>query len=117
MKRALDALLILFFLVAPFAIRKKASPWLRYGAPDRYGIVTLIVMLVSRTITHTLEDMRYDVLVDAANSAITERGSLYHNLSEFRELIIYYLFAVYLIDVIILRKPPGDSGEEVQDGD
>lgn len=94
-KRAVDVGMVLFFLVAPLVLANSHNRWLRYLTPDRYSILTLVAMVLLRTLAHEL-----------ANRSTVPRGSINQNLSEFRELVIFYLSLVYLIEVVFRRSLP-----------
>jgi len=91
-KRVADAVLILFFGLMPLALRKNTHPFVRAVLPSPYCLLTLVVMLVMRSLAHGLQDAGFG-----------DPGSIEKNISEFRELNIYYLALVYMLD--IARRP------------
>ena len=94
-KAVLDSGMVVFFVLLPLVAIKVDHPLLRYITPDRYAILTMIAMLALRTIAHTLRDQGFGL-----------GGTINKNLSEFRELVIYYLFMVYLIELGFRRSWP-----------
>ena len=91
-KRIADAFLILFFGLMPLVLRKTTHPLIRSVLPSPYSVLTLVVMLVMRSLAHGLQDAGFG-----------DPGSIEKNISEFRELNIYYLAMIYLLDVA--RRP------------
>ena len=91
-KKLLDLCMALFFVVAPLALAKSGKPLLRYLTPDRYSVLTMIVMVLMSKLAHLLNDLGF-----------AETGSIHKNISEFRELTIYYIFLVYLCEVVLWR--------------
>ncbi|MEX0876100.1 MAG: hypothetical protein WD114_01460, partial [Phycisphaerales bacterium] len=83
--------MILLFGLAPFALWWVRRPWVRYFVPDRYFILLLGAALITRTVAHGLHDRGLGVGLEG-------------NLSEFRELIIYYMGLLYT--VYLARRSP-----------
>ncbi len=80
------------FVVAPLALRRSTHRWVRYLTPEPAMALTLLVAIITRTVVHSLKD----------------RGlgfGLEGNLSEFRELVMYYLGLMYTI--YLARREPG----------
>ena len=104
LKRLVDAMMILLFVIAPLAFAKSRRPLLRYLTPDRYAILTMAAMFTLSRLAHFLRD------VGAGTP-----GTISKNISEFRELTIYYIFLVYLADIVFYRRfapPPPDKPEQ-----
>lgn len=79
------------FVVAPLALRRTTHRWVRYLTPEPAMALTLVVAIITRTVVHRLND----------------RGlgfGLEGNLSEFRELVMYYLGLAYTI--YLARREP-----------
>lgn len=91
-KRVADILLVLCFGLLPLVLRKNANPLVRSVLPSPYCLLTLLVMLAMRSLAHGLQDL-----------GVGNPGSIEKNLSEFRELNIYYLAVIYMLD--IARRP------------
>ena len=80
-------MIVIVFGIAPFALAHSRHPLVRYFRPDPYMALMLIVAYVTRTIAH----------------ALNARGmghGLEGNLSEFRELIIYYMGLAYTLYLV-----------------
>lgn len=109
-------LFVLLPLIAPYINNR----YVRYAAPERYAILTCVMMLVMSKLIHQIGkldkflfkaihivnvfDKHYfnNSIFDGKEPAI-ELGSISSNLSEFRELNVYYLFMVYLIILVFYR--------------
>ena len=85
--------MMLLFVIFPLAFAESNRPLIRYITPDRFAIFTMVVMFLTRTLAHTLRDAGFG-----------SGGSISHNISEFRELTTYYLFTVYLVDLVFRRE-------------
>lgn len=92
MASATDAGLIICFLILPLALARSSRPLIRYLLPDRWSIVTLASMFLVVRLAQTLE-----------SAGFSSNLSLHKNLSEFQELVVYYLLAVYLFEVVFRR--------------
>ena len=99
-KQLVDICMVLFFVVMPFALAKTRKPLVRYLTPDRFSVLTIMCMLLVRTLAHELNDRGFGV-----------GGGIVKNISEFRELITYYLFTLYVFEIAIRRTPPGGGLE------
>ncbi len=119
-KKTVDTLIVLLFVLAPFIAPRFKNPWARYLAPDKYVVFTVLAMVILRFITHELGDWEEGV-VEAAQAAgqsiARERGSISSNLSEFRELNTYYLFALYLANLVFFRSFSATACEEAEPGE
>lgn len=105
-KGAANIVVAVFFVILPLAARRMKHPWIRYAAPDPAILMTVAVMLVMRMIVHTLGDWESGLIeaaMAAGETAPRERGTISLNLSEFRELNVYYLGLVYLGNLVFLR--------------
>lgn len=101
-KLAVDALMILLFLVAPFVFRGTAFKLTRLFTPDQYAAAGLLAMLVARAVVYALQE-----------GGFGQPGTLDRDLNEFREIMTYYLFAAYLFDVFEWRlRGRGHLGDE-----
>lgn len=77
-------LAVVVFGIAPFALSGSKNRWVRYFTPSPYMALLLVVAVMTRTIAHTL---------DARGLGYGLAG----NLSEFRELVLYYTGLAYTI--------------------
>ncbi len=82
----------LLFVVFPLAFAKSRSPALRYLAPDRWCILTMVAMVGCSRLAHALRDAGWDTQL-----------TVNKNISEFREVSIYYIFMVYLYTLVFHR--------------
>lgn len=108
-KGVAGAVMLLLFVVAPFLTGRIKNPWFHYLAPDRFTVITVVVMVVLRLVTHQLGnlDAQWAAMPLPDGGASTrEVGAMNNNLSEFRELTTYYLFLVYLAVVVFFRRAP-----------
>lgn len=99
MKRGLDLFMIGFFCIFPIVSWKSKSPMVRYFRPDPWFIVIIITMFVISHLAHMIN-----------NAGLVMDGALKNNMAEFREVNIYYIFLIYLIDFIFRRKYCLNSG-------
>ena len=117
-KTMVEVLMGALFVAAPFVLPRMKNAWLRYIAPDPYAVLTIAVMVILSAWTHHLgeaEEAALDAARAAGNTAF-ERGSINNNLSEFREISIYYLFLVYLIEIVFRRTSPAEKRIEADLG-
>jgi len=91
-KHAGDTGMTLLFIVFPLFFYRSRRPLLRYLIPDRFFIATMILMFLLSKFAHLLE-----------NSGMGNPGSLHGRISEFRELNIYYIFALYFFNLVFKR--------------
>ncbi|MFP6582249.1 MAG: hypothetical protein VCD00_06805 [Candidatus Hydrogenedentota bacterium] len=102
-KRVVDLGMFVLFVVLPFGFHKSRNRYLRYLAPDRYSVFTLLGSVLVSQFAHFLNDRGFG---DAANI-----GS---NISEFREYVTYWLFLLYIRELVFRRNlddPPAESIE------
>lgn len=107
-KRIVDVGMFVLFVVLPFGFHKSRNRYLRYLAPDRYSVLTLMGGVLVSKFAHLLNDRGYG---DAANI-----GS---NISEFREYVTYWLFLLYIRELVFhrdLNAPPVKTTEESTNG-
>jgi len=96
-KFIVDTALIVGFGVLPVLMRflprtlRRLRPW----TPSIYSILTLLVMVGAGGVAHRLED-----------AAGEHHGSLLHNISEFREISVYWLAYLYLHELRIRSQLP-----------
>jgi hypothetical protein len=103
-------LLIALFVVLPLAAPRVRNRWVRWAAPSRYAVLTVIAMLLTSQAVHTVGRSlrhRYRDEVRRGEAPQWELGSLVNNLSEFREFNAYYLYAVYVAVLVFRRRLPG----------
>lgn len=93
MKRIVDLGLIVGFVIVAWVARRIRNPWVRHLAPSRWFVLTLLVLLLTRTVAHELGELERHQAGPLGYVGAISRG----NLSEFRELLVYYLFMVYVL--------------------
>jgi hypothetical protein len=88
------------FVLAPLLLDDSRNPNIRLLVPSRWVIATVILMVLLSRLAHGLEDAGYSV-IDSTE------GNLHKNISEFRELNMYYLLLLYTMTLhkrIIVRQ-------------
>lgn len=93
MKLAVDVGTGVLFVVMPLAFVRSQKPLVRYVTPSLWYLLTVLVMVGTSKLAHGLNDAGFG-----------KGGTISQNISEFRELSIYYIFMVYLFDVAFLRS-------------
>lgn len=88
------------FVLAPLFLSSVRNRVIRILVPSRWMIATVVLIVLLSMLAHYLEDAGYSVIGEST-------GNLYKNVSEFRELNMYYLFLLYtaiLHERIIARQ-------------
>lgn len=99
MKNVGDLVTLLLFVVFPLlAWRRADQPLIRYFAPSRLAVLTVVIVFLLSRVAHLLEDV-----------GINAQGSLHGNISEFRELSTYYLWLLYFVELGYRRPRPWRS--------
>ena len=128
LKKANNIMIGGVFVLLPLLAMRFRNKWLQYAAPDRYAILTVIAIVLLRSLTHALgswEESQVGTLRDlmeafqtgqagdhaAALAAGREPGAISSNLSEFRELNFYYLLLVYCAGLVFCRRSPLEPEE------
>jgi len=76
------------FVLAPLFLSSVRNPTIRTLVPSRWMITTVVLIVLLSLLAHYLDD--------AGHSFIGGKpGNLHKNISEFRELNMYYLFLLY----------------------
>ncbi len=89
LKRIETACVIAFFVVFPFIPPNRLSAFWSRLQPTRWFVGTCIVMIICSKAAHLLHDLGF-----------AGKDPLNSNVSEFRELVLYYLFANYLFELV-----------------
>lgn len=105
-KRFVDFGMALLFVVMPLAFAKSPKPLMRYVTPDRFAVLTMIAMVCMSKFAHFLKDIGAGGL-----------GSITKNISEFRELSIYYIFLIYLACIVFFRIYAKEQPIPAKDGE
>jgi len=92
-KQSLDQGLIAFFVIFSLVTWKSTNRMIRYLRPDHWFILTMVAMLAVS---------RYSKALNKAGLGMD--GALRSNTAEFRELIVYYVFLVFLLTFIFRRR-------------
>ena len=92
LKQLVDGGSVIFFLLLPLA-RKKLPVKLQILIPDIHSVLPLLCGLLTSELAHGLEDAGWD-----------NNGSLINNISEFREIITYWVGLLYFWEVARRRK-------------
>lgn len=93
MKAVATVTLVSVFLVAPFLLGKSRYGVVRLFTPTRWAAASVLLIALLSRVAH---------LLDGAGLAQINGvpGNLQHNISEFRELNMYYLFLVYFTEIL-----------------
>jgi hypothetical protein len=92
MKTAATAILAVGFLMAPFVLRNSRFAIVRLFTPSRWAAATVLLIAVLSRIAHLLDNAGLSQIDGAP-------GNLEYNISEFRELNMYYLFLLYFAEL------------------
>lgn len=110
LKDLAKGILVLGFVAAPLVFRKSENTFIRLFTPSRWCIATVLLLVLLSRLAHFLEGAGLSV-IDG------QPGSLEHNISEFRELNMYYLGLLYFAELSDRLKkgrvPPRDGGSNV----
>jgi hypothetical protein len=93
-----DIGMIFLFIIFPLIFSRSRHSLIRYLTPDRLFIATMVLMLVISKFAHILGDC-----------GVGNHGTLHGAISEFREVIIYYIFAVYFFELVFRRNYSSQS--------
>jgi hypothetical protein len=105
MKLGLDMGMIVFFIIFPLATWKSTNRLIRYLRPDPWFILTMVFMLVLSRSSKALNRAGFGM-----------DGALRSNTAEFREVIVYYVFLIYILTFIFRRDYIGPSREGFREG-
>ena len=91
----------MLFLIGPVVLTNSRYQLARYLAPSRWLLLTAIGMILLSELAHFLNEQ----------DELQYQQILGKNVSEFRETTIYYIFLIYLWDIIFWRQlnPPEQS--------
>lgn len=99
-KKLSDLVLALYFFIFPLAVRSGAPAWLRYVAPSRLIVLTVLAMVATSKFAHFLND-----------SGVLGDHHMSRSMSEFREPYVYYVGLLYIWELTYRRRWPGWKGE------
>jgi hypothetical protein len=83
-----NILVLAGFVVAPLALGDSRNRTVRLLVPSKWVIATVALTIAIARLAHVLDDAGFGIIND-------QQGNLHLNISEFRELLVYYLFLVY----------------------
>ena len=95
-KSVANLILLLFFVILPLAVRERSPAWLRFIAPPRLLIVTVMLSVAVSRYAHYLDNTNADTA-----------HALGSNIAEFREAFTYYIGLVYVHTLVFRRRWPG----------
>lgn len=115
-----DFTIVFLFVLIPLIAPYIKNRYVQYAAPERYAILTCVMMLLMSKLIHqigkidkflfkaihvvsVLDKHYFNNDIFGGREPTLELGSISSNLSEFRELNVYYLFMVYLIILVFYR--------------
>ncbi len=100
-----DTANLLWFVVLPLVALRVRRRWLSYLAPPLLILSTVAVALLISQAAHELRDLGLEPrLADGR-----PRLALIYNISEFRETIVYYIWLLYVHEVVNRRRWPGSA--------
>ncbi len=93
LKKIVDLITVVWFILIPiFSYKIKYIP-IKSIIPSRWFIVGFIIVFVFSSLAHFLQDMGWGIINGV-------EGNMVHNISEFRETNIYYLYLLYAIQLV-----------------
>lgn len=101
MKAVATASLVIVFFLAPFALSKSNNLLVCLFTPSRWAAANVLLIVLFSQIAHALDSAGFSHINGTP-------GNLEHNISEFRELNMYYLFLLYFAE---LKERLGKPGE------
>ena len=88
-KRSIYPFMLVLFIIAPMLVHKFKNPVLLYLIPRKWIVVTAFITIFSYTVPRLLVDWN-----------ILEDGGFGVNIGEFSEIMVYYIFFLYLYELI-----------------
>jgi len=92
-KRSIYPLMLILFIITPLYVHKFKNPIVRYLVPGKWFVVTAIITVFSYAVPRLLVDWN-----------IFEDGGFGVNIGEFSEIMVYYIFFLYLYEVIFEKE-------------
>jgi hypothetical protein len=90
MKFATNIMVFAGFVLGPLLLGKSKNRLIRLLTPSRWMISTVVLILLLSVLAHWLDDSGYAFISGTD-------GNLEKNISEFKELNMYYLFLLYTV--------------------
>jgi hypothetical protein len=97
-KRSIYPFMGLLFILAPLFLNRIKNPILRYLTPSKWFIITAIITVFSYVVPRLLVDLH-----------IFEDGGFGWNIGEFSEIMVYYIFFLYLYEIIFDKSISGSK--------
>lgn len=88
-KRSIYPLMLLLFIITPIYVHKFKNPVFKYLIPNKWFVVTAVITILSYAVPRLLVDFN-----------ILEDGGFGVNIGEFSEIMVYYIFFLYLFEII-----------------
>lgn len=92
-KRSIYPLMLILFIITPLYVHKFKNPVFKYLIPNKWFVVTAIITIFSYAVPRLLVDFN-----------ILEDGGFGVNIGEFSEIMVYYIFFLYLYEVIFEKE-------------
>jgi hypothetical protein len=92
-KRSIYPLMLVLFIITPLYIHKFKNPFLKYLIPGKWFVITAFITILSYAVPRLLVD--FNILAD---------GGFGVNIGEFSEIMIYYIFFLYLYELIFEKS-------------
>ncbi len=93
-KRSIYPFMGLLFLIAPLMKNRIKNPVVKYLTPGMGFVLTAIITILSYVIPRLIVDLN-----------IREDGGFGWNIGEFSEIMVYYIFFLYLYEIIFEKGP------------
>ncbi|NIM70318.1 MAG: hypothetical protein GTN86_07115 [Xanthomonadales bacterium] len=90
-KLAARLVLVTWFLLLPLLWRPPPGGWVARFLPSRWFTATVMLLLMVSALAHGLDDRGLGIIHGS-------QGNLHKNISEFGELLLYYLAMVYTVE-------------------
>lgn len=91
-KRSIYPLMLVLFIISPFYVQKFKNPVIKYLIPSKWFLITAIITIFSYVVPRLIVELN-----------ILEDGGFGINIGEFSEIMIYYIFFLYLYEIIFKK--------------
>lgn len=88
-KRSVYLLMALIFVIAPFLKSKIQNPYILYLIPKPRIVIVAVLTIVSDLVPRLIVEL-----------GILKDGGLGVNIGEFSEIMVYYIFLIYLLQLL-----------------
>lgn len=107
LKLAANAVMLFGFVLAPLLLSRVRNQAFTLLLPSRWMAATVVLIVLLSLLAHALEDAGFATIGE-------NPGNLHKNISEFRELNVYYLFLLYsaVLYERLLASGRAEGGEE-----